>query len=54
MDNFLEKHSFLHLKEEEIENMSFLTIREIESVISSFLEKEFQSQMVSLRLIPNV
>lgn len=32
MDNFVEKHAFLQLNEEDIENMSFLTIREIESV----------------------
>lgn len=54
MVNFVENHAFLQLNEENIENTSFLTIREIESVISSFLEKEFQSQMVSLRLVPNV
>lgn len=39
MDNILEKRDFLQLNEEEMENMSFLNIREIESVISSHPRK---------------
>ena len=54
MDKFLGKHNCLQLDEEELEDMSFLIIGEIESEKQPFLVKELQAQTVSLWVVPDV